>query len=84
EPEGEDAKLNVKGKDVQKGVVESNKWLEQTATEGVKTLAASGKGGSSVVEGVKVGEVLLLMGDGNEKEQREKRVIETTAKPIEA
>ncbi|MCI53494.1 hypothetical protein A2U01_0074741, partial [Trifolium medium] len=78
------AKLNVKGKDVQKGVVKSNKRIEQTAAEGDKTLAASGNGGSSEVEGVKVGEVLLRMGDGKEKEQRVKRVTETAAKPLEA
>ncbi|MCI50683.1 hypothetical protein A2U01_0071927, partial [Trifolium medium] len=82
-PEGEDATLTVKRKDFQKGVVENNGRTELKTMVGDKTHAASGTGRSSELEGVRVGEVLLQMGDGKEKEQGVKQVTEVAAKPSE-
>ncbi|MCI86048.1 hypothetical protein A2U01_0107327, partial [Trifolium medium] len=56
------------GKDFQEGVVENNGRTELKTVICDKTHAASGTGGSSELEGVRVGEVLLRMGDGKEKE----------------
>ncbi|MCI90587.1 hypothetical protein A2U01_0111881, partial [Trifolium medium] len=49
--------------------VENNGRTELKTVVGDKTHAASGTGGSNELEGVRVGEVLLRIGDGKPKEQ---------------